>query len=334
MKKIKNYSILNLLIVCSLIILFLFASTSCKRDQQGITQQELDRMLKELYSGKGGLELKFVPNAPPNEVLPDQEIQLIFYLENTGAFNITEGYFGVGFEKDYLFFKNGTFDGQQIPQNELLKFSLRGRTIYEKKGEQETAILKFYSKPLENLSLYHDVKFRISACYDYSTYLVADICVNLDQPEFATKPVKGVCKFQPLTYSGQGAPVGISLIDVKILPWDDTYRPEFYIEISNYADGIVLNKNDIKKACSNEPINRSTLNVVYFNGTFMGKPLICSPQAVILKDNIGKTRCWTERFDKEELASKRSFLSPLVIKFDYGYMQTWSKSTRITKIPI
>ncbi len=326
-----NQKIIKKAIILALIISLLILS-SCQKKDTILSPTEIDRMIKQLYSGKGGLELNFMPNAPPEEVMEQQEIQLIFDLENIGAFNITNGYFGIGTEKDYVIFNNGTYAKTPITKDKLVPFSLAGKTLYEKKGQEETAILRFQTKKLENLSFYHDVKFRVTACYDYSTYLVADICVNLDSAD-STKVTKGVCEFQPLKFSGQGAPIGVSLIDVRILPWDTTYRPEFYIELTNYAEGTVLNIYDIQKACSNQPINRSTINIVHFNGTFMGKPLICSPQDILIKDNIGKTRCWTERFQENELASRRSFLSPLIVKFDYGYTQTWTTGTRITKIP-
>ncbi len=305
---------------------------SCGTRDSSISPEHMEKLLRQLYSGSQGLEINFLKNAPPQQIPENSELQLIFNLENKGAFDMNNSYFTVGYEPDYVTLKDAKLDDKKLELDKIVAFTLAGRSLYVPRGGIKTAVYTFHAPPIENLSLYHDTVFRVTACYDYSTYLVADICVNLDQAN-QNKPTKGVCEFQPLTYTGQGGPVGISLIDVRILPWDTTHKPEFYIEITNHGQGTILNKNDIYKACTNQPINRSTLNYVYFNGTFMGKELDCRPNPVLIKDNLGKIYCTTEKFQESELASRRSFLSPLLIRFDYGYTQTWSTSTRITKLP-
>ena len=339
-----------------IILLFLLFIVGCK-GMYSITDVSI-------YKGTDGLAIKFIENAPPNEVFEKTILPLGIMIRNAGAYDIENGLITFSLEEDYMLLdKTSTrtsgrgkksaeerFDWIEneriswIEDKPQIKFSLNGKTIERAEGEEEIMTLKAEARPLEELSQTHEPSILATACYDYKTELVAAVCVDTDV--YGIKKITKSCKVKELGFSSQGAPVAITRIGTEIMPMDipDRVRPQFLIQVQNKGDGLVI-KDDmqvITDACSEKSLNYTELSVVFINAYLGGeqKQLNCNIEEetqykdnkktglVKLRDNTGIARCvLDEGIDEDE----GTYVSPLKIELRYGYTNTISKNVVIKK---
>src|SRR3989338_2258133 len=82
-------------IMILIVVLFILGCTGQNKDSGPITDVDI-------YKGTEGLVMKFLENAPPDEIFEESLFGAGIELENRGAFNIENGYLSLGLEKDYM----------------------------------------------------------------------------------------------------------------------------------------------------------------------------------------------------------------------------------------
>lgn len=315
-----------------------------------------------IYKGTDGLTLEFIENAPPEEVFEKTIMPLGIILRNEGAYDITDGYVTFSLEEDYMLLdktstrtsKRGKKDFEErfdwIDEERIswevgkpqIKFSLNGKSIETIEGDEEIMTLKAETRALEELSEIHESSILATACYDYMTTLVANVCIDTDI--YNVKGIVKSCKVKDLSFSSQGAPVAVTSIETEMMPMDipNKIRPQFLIYILNKGDGLVIKKDSevISDACSEKPLNYDKFGIVFINASLGGeqKQLNCDItdkedkdkkiEIVKLRDNEGIARCVLEEgIDEKE----GTYPSPLRIELNYGYTHTISENVIIKK---
>ena len=312
----------------NLTILFITALliTGCQSQQSNIITYV------DIYKGTDGLDMNFLPNAPPKEVYSNEDFIAGVQLENKGAFNIgeSEGYLSFVIEDDYM-----EIVGQE---DEKILFELEGKSSFNPKGTKDTKTIKLKAKDVDTQSESHTSLVTVSACYKYKTTLGIEACVDADVYDL-TQKIKA-CDTQDQTFSGQGAPVTITKIETRMLPHEDEnkVKPSFMIYIKNKGNGEVVKGDSVEKACSSETLSHEAFNTIYANAKLSNQPLDCSPKEIQgsetkegyirLKDKEDFIRC---TLTDGILKNKGTYITPLTIDLDYGYTLSASKEVKILK---
>jgi hypothetical protein len=297
------------------------------------TQQSNTISFVDIHKGTDGLDMNFLPNAPPKEVYSNEDFIAGVQLENKGAFDIgdSEGYLSLVIEDDYMEFIN--------PEDkEKRTFKLEGKSSFNPKGNLKTVTVKLRAKDVDTQSETHTSLVTVSACYKYKTTLGTEACVDADVYDL-TQKIKA-CNTQDQTFSGQGAPVTITKIETRMLPHEDEnkVKPSFMIYIKNKGNGEVVKGDSVEKACSSETLSHEAFNTIYANAKLSNQPLDCSPKEIQgsetkegyirLKDKEDFIRC---TLTDGILKNKGTYITPLTIDLDYGYTLSASKEVKILK---
>ena len=271
------------------------------------------------HTGSQGLEIRFIENAPPNQVYELDTFPVGIILKNKGASNIERGIININYQKDYF--------TEQISADKTIL--LRGRTTFDPNGEEKTRLFYFETKKMDSMSQIRDSLIAVNACYEYSTQLKTEACIDPDIYDIMrdrTKP----CRVEPKSFSGQGAPVGIVHINPTISfdPLnEDLIIPQFELTIQNLDRGNVIERNSLNRFCSDQGITRDEFNKVEVYARMGTDLLECNP-AIVELDNRGqgKTRC---RLNQGIYGATTAYNSLLEIHLLYGYTATISKEFKI-----
>ncbi|MBI4140295.1 hypothetical protein HY485_00500 [Candidatus Woesearchaeota archaeon] len=276
-----------------------------------------DISIPKLYEGSQGVDVWFVQNAPPNDVFEGQLFGVAFSLENKGASDIENGVYVVGLPHE-LTAREGVVG----------RFSLKGKSVFNPFGESK--IIKFSAHAGELASQVARVPAGLSVdvCYPYHTEVSAQVCIN-PEPTIISKP-KSVCTPSAQSFSGQGAPVVVTKIDVpQILPLDNPalVQPQITLSIKNVGRGFVVDKYRFADACTPRG-GKELYNVVRIGGYLSELPLDCRPQELRLSDKENTVVC-TLPSGLEK--ARGSHLALLNVKLDYGYVDKKSKQIYVKR---
>lgn len=297
-----------------------------------------------IHTGTQGIEMSFLGNAPPAQLIAPPEgerteFQVGVKIDNKGAYDIKDGNLLLNVEKDYMEIKDWQIGEEKMIQigasGEKTSFELKGRSQIDLIGEGVVAIANVEALPLESQSITHTSGITMTACYDYETLASADVCIDTDINSM--KSIEKTCTAQDISLSGgQGAPVSVDKIEVKMLPESqDFVRPQFVIHISNQADGMVLRRDKIRDACSSTPLNPEDINVIsVYDVSFSGYSLMaghikCSPDKVKLRGSDSRIVCTVEKgVIKTDMETYRTQLQ---VTLKYGYSQSISADVEIAR---
>ena len=171
------------------------------------------------YQGTQGIEVKFLNNAPPKEVTGEQEVPIFLEVANRGAHTTSERDAIINLRYNSFYFEKDRTDPTYLlsssPTLELNRIS--GKSEEWPRGE-------FFVLPLAKL-IAQDVPgtiemprtdIDVNVCYAYKTYFSEMICLDTDIFEMERRPI---CRNRgTFTYTGQGAPIAISKLEVDIRP--------------------------------------------------------------------------------------------------------------------
>ncbi len=267
----------------------------------------------DLHAGADAVKVDFVANAPPESVYEQTPIPLVVLLKNDGAYDIINGYLALAVDK-YI----------SLVSEPVTAFNLAGRTPYTPQGESQYINFIANAIALDPQSQIHSAEIRATVCYPYKTQATANVCVDtaIYRPNVRDKP----CEVKSLKFSGQGAPVGISRVDTNMIPAQgDMVIPEFIIYIDNLGKGLVVDSGRILDACSGFALGQPFYNIVKVNARLSDMPLSCTRELKLLKKGTNFIRCVGSPLSMR----LGTYPSPLMIKVDYGYVQSVSKIIKI-----
>lgn len=308
------------LIVIAIIIALSSFLTACNSNNTSTNIEVVD-----VHTGTEGLVAEFVKQNPPQTVFIDTtgsqgtQFSSMLTIENKGAANINFGYLNLLIEKDYVQFT----DDVQNP----MTISLAGKTQDNPYGGQ---IDKSFSMSAKLDGNSYSKKTQVTAlfCYDYETNAVAQVCIDTDV--LNQRVGQKACTPTDQTLSSQGAPVAITKIETRMVSKDDTIIPSILIYVQNKGKGQVLNYNPayIRSACTNEPKNTDTWNVISVEAILGNDQLTCTPAPLHLKNKEDFVKCeLPSGIDK----TRSAYTSTLQISLRYGYTSTISKEIELKR---
>ncbi len=299
------------------------------------------------YTGIQGLELDFMENAPPEEVLEDSYFNINLFLENRGAFNVineNHAILSVGFDPYYV-------DASEIPSSSYVEKSknsiilrgiqLPGKSRYYPAGSQTIiGISNFKTKQVQGQREEPSTELFASLCYPYTTVFSDFICVDMNVQ--ATDVRRQVCQEQDLILADQGAPVAITRIEVEnqpagkdVVTGDPQVRPVFTIHLKNKGSGSVLspvnNPGELDRVCSFQDLKQGDFSTVRVSALLSNsKHLICQPETVRLYGGEGFTRCQVS--DEDLMLGYQNYQTSLSVNMSYVYLTSSSKEISIERL--
>ena len=310
-------------LILVLSILFLVVLSGCKGSSSGksITDEDVRK-------GFDGLAMAFIKNAPPDKVFEQSIFPIGINLKNKGASNIEKGFFVMGFEKEYA-----DAAGREAKET----FDIKGKSTFNLNGDEEFITLNAEAKKVGSQSETHPSTILATACYPYRTILGTSVCIDTDI--FGKQLRKKACLAKDLEFTnGQGAPIAITKVEVRMLPNADNdpnkIIPHFIIYLENKGKGEVIAEAKIEDVCSKKPLGFKDFNRVTVKAFLSDKELNCNSGETEkaegrLREKKDIVRCTLEEGIE---SNKDAFTSPLKIEIDYGYTFTISKDITIEKI--
>ncbi len=277
------------------------------------------------HTGTMGLEMYFVPNAPPSKVYDGDSLDIMIELRNRGSYPESDTFQGKleisGFDPNAI---RGTWEGgNEIP------VSLRGRSREYPDGGYD--IMTYSDKRGVKVPFggpKYDATFLVTACYKYKTITDPKVCIDPEPYKVITE--KKVCRFDDAisTGGGQGAPVAITRIEERV----SSDHIIFDIYISNVGNGKVIDWTSYDY-CPFElelkDVNRVRVNAkLPFDSNPQCTPRGSGSEPVMLRD--GGTGFITCKFRKPETGT--TFITSLHIELDYVYSSSIEKRVEIIKV--
>lgn len=304
-----------------LIVLLLFlAACQALPGIPGFQRKE-PMKLPEVNVGTQGVELTFMPNAPPREVYEGSTFNALVTLSNLGTFDVEDGVYTVSYEPQYLYLPRQQGTG---------RFRVRGKTAFTPQGEERQIGLVFSTKPLGPQLQGYPTTITFNACYPYQTRATLITCIDTD----LTGKVKNkVCVPQPQAFpQGQGAPVIVASVEPRMLPHADDpnrIRPEFILTLRNQGSGEVVATRYYMEACSGKPLGEEGWNVLEISGELSDSALTCTPTPVKLRQ-MQETRVVCSLQEGIDLG-RGTYTTPLKLTLDYGYLTSIATQVNILK---
>lgn len=300
----------------SLIILFCLSLTSCSRSSG---QYDVDT-IENFRKGSLGLDLDFVMNNPPREILEDSIFAIGLEVHNRGATSVHDAILTLSYDSDYL-----DLFGQSYKQ-----FDLEGKNSLNPDGEERNYFFEAETKYLDTESSTRSLPIMASVCYQYQSVLTEVMCIGRSYTDNYDSG-DPVCDVRDFTYSGQGGPVIVESVKLNILSTDSdaVVKPIFDIVLSHRGQGLVTNFEDYSKLCTSSFGSASKMNLIeVVEAKLSDYPLTCEGKVYSLTDGTVRIRCESLR---EVNAYQMPFQAPLNLVLNYGYMQSESISVDMVR---
>ncbi|MBI2135042.1 hypothetical protein HYU09_03555 [Candidatus Woesearchaeota archaeon] len=309
------------IILISILLIFIIAGCKGSTSSKSITDEDVRK-------GVDGLTTVFINNAPPDRVFEQSVFPIGIELKNKGAFDIQKGFLVLGFEKEYV---------NAVSGQEKETFDIKGKSIFNLNGDQTFITVNAAAKQVGSQSETHASTIFVTACYPYRTVLGTSACIDTDI--FGQQLRKKACQAKDLQFDkGQGGPVAITKVEVRMLPDADNdpnkIIPHFIIYLENKGTGEVVAADKVEDVCSKKPLGFKDFNKVTVKASLSDKELNCNlgeaeNSESRLREKKDVVRCTlAEGIDR----NRDAFTSPLKIEVDYGYTLTISKDITIEKI--
>ncbi len=304
------------------ILLFLILLAACTPG----TQTE-----RTYHTGTDGVDIAFVPQAPPSSVYEERTFPVTVELHNRGAGTIPDqegrrGVLTVDYDEYYL--------SEEEPGEK--RFVLRGKSELTPRGEETTEkVADFKALPLTGEIESPETQVYVSACYPYNTTFTEDICIDSTTQRNERSQV---CEATDHSYSsGQGAPVSVTKLEVDMYPSGNYIRPRFVVHVENTGGGSVLKptgQGPLHEVCSLKGEERD-VNALGISAELADVALSCEPDPVRLQQGSNKVFCDvpTESLaENPRLFSDRdNFVSTLRLNLHYIYVNGVSKTMEIER---
>jgi len=314
-------NLIKKVIVLTLIISFSFSLTSCKG---GITPSENEGAIRAAHSGTQGIELQILSNFPPPKIYDTTDLTILAEVWNKGSHDLEPGtcFLELGGYSPSII--KGIFPNHR--QSCVIKGNLEGKKSYNLEGSYNQLEFRSSNIQLDEEVYDYSINLNLHACYQYHSVASPLVCVENSQQYNSIDPQHKACLPTNVGVSGgQGAPVGVSFVNVNMAG----SRAIFEITVNNYGSGVVLSPQSSLNSCPNNLNYNDYDEVGYSVELSGGSPIICSPSngLVRLNNNQGKIQC---QFD---IGNAPAYETPLIIHLDYNYLQSIKKPITILKTP-
>lgn len=269
-------------------------------------------------TGYSGLQIQFVRNNPPVELIETIPFAVALQVHNRGPFDVKNAFLVLSYDTDYVGMASDT-----------KSISLEGRNIYNPQGESRAYFFQAETRKLDAESQRRKVPIIASLCYVYESLLTDVICLDKG---YETGQDRGrvICTPQDKRYSGQGGPVGISSLDITILPNEETQYAKVYLDmvVTHSGNGIIVQPDAYKQACTSGTPSESINKVLVKSAALSDFPLVCSDQYVTLRNNQARLRC--ESTHEINIAAF-PFNAPVYLELEYGYVDSVTTNVEIIR---
>jgi hypothetical protein len=305
----------KLFVITSLILMLFIAG--CGSFQRG--KGEPPVAAKFTATGTEGLNLKFVPDQPPQKVYTQGPLTFLVEVRNKGTYTVPSARFYLtGFDPKLLV---------GLTQAKNLQGSLEGKSQFNPDGGYTTLDFTTNTVTLPKSMPNYQPTFLLTACYPYQTIATPLICVD---PNPLDTTSDKACRVQKVYATGsQGAPVSVQSIESEARPTGMFFR----IHVANIAGGTeqssgIVFKQSMMQACP-AGLQYSDLNVLKFQADIAGTALQCEPRTGELRlvNNKGTIFC---KF--LNMPNIPAYQTPLNVRLTYGYKNSISKIVEIENL--
>ncbi|MFT4325949.1 MAG: hypothetical protein ACMXYK_00425 [Candidatus Woesearchaeota archaeon] len=249
---------------------------------------------------------------------------------------VTDVYEGDPFEVLIEFFNRGTTDianGEFFVSGFDLNFmrlsldpkfiNIPGKSQFDPEGRNsQILVIRGTNVRLPANSDRFDQNIKVTACYDYTSFATADICVDPDPN--GRRVTRQTCTMTPVSPGPQGHPVVVTRVEPIVSRNDFRLN----IEFANQGGGIVYDRSLTPQQCFmalDAFQDKDRVHVVRVD--FGGRALTCTPSGAIrLIDGRGRVSCTCTNCIAEYMDAFRTQVS---IELDYGYRNEITKSVRV-----
>lgn len=303
--------------------LLIILITACTPKIPGQTPIDTAAALKQVQSGSQGVETSLLANFPPPTLYDQDQLDMIIEVKNKGNYDL---------DASSCFVQITGLDpsivrgGLNIPRSCAERVGrLQGKNIYNLEGDSNQLEFRSSSIFLPEGVFEFNPTFNIQTCYNYHTKASPQVCV--DPALYQITSEQKVCTPKSVNLgSGQGAPVGISYINVNMIGT----RVVFEINVRNFGSGKVLSPYSDLQGCTQPSQDITERDRVAYSVQFNSGSLInCNPSGGIIRLNNGNGKIVCSF----NIPGTGAFESPILIDLDYNYLQSFQKSIKIVKTP-
>ena len=314
MNSSKHLAISGYLVVLAFACIFIIAS-GCTSNQATPTY----------YTGTTGIHLEFY-SGNSKEALENDAFSLGMSLKNLGTYSLTrdnKGVLTINYDDYYLELDQKFASGYPIV--------LHAKDVTYPLGDEDTLEVNFKTKQVNKMSDFITTKIGFNICYPYKTEASIITCIDT---KFGVQADNAqACKSTTYTnIEGQGAPLSISQIvpEMKIINEKDLVLPQFKIYITNKGKGKVMKSTPNTCGSNDARLAIDGMNNVTVSAILSGKPMICEPSEIKLKDNAENfVRCSVSPDSTEFKRTKKNYVAPLTVKLDYVYLDSETYTMQI-----
>ena len=331
----KKYTILYMIILMTV----LFAFSSCGNHNHPTPNPP------PVDAYHGWTSPQITTNSPGDKILNNIAFPYEVNIRNNGAYNMTSALISVG-TTNSLFVNplSGIYlsDDKILSMQYLLSNShqivigvnnMPGVSQANPLGSTYSA--KITVKPLiPEVSLPQTENIFDFACMNYAnSFNDPSMCIS---PDSYGQNKNSACVSEPKkTYSGQGGPVGVSSVSIKVAPSGtpdySTITVEFYI--SNKGNGQVVSpKNSLSDCISSTALKSSDFNVVHINSAKLGDTILsCSYanpyndysnyQRISYADDNNQQQYMPFICTSQPVKLEHAYLTTLTLNFNYIYCE-------------
>lgn len=292
--------------------------------QSGEDPTSTAAVLRLVQTGSQGVDIEILQNAPPPLIYDQNELVALVEVHNRGNHDLAaqECFVQVtGFDPNII--KGGMQTAQSCASN--VGGLLEGKNVYNTQGGINQLEFRSQNVVLPSGVFEYSPTLNFVTCYYYHTIANPAVCVD---PVFyqVTHEQKSCIPVDVGMAGGQGAPVGVSRVGVDMVG----NKAIFEIDVVNFGTGQVLSPYADIRNCGHSSLDYDDLDRVRYTAQLSGGQLIdCKPRDgfVRLNNGNGKIVC------SFNIAGTSAFETPLMIDFDYGYVNSVQKPIKIVMTP-
>jgi len=274
-----------------------------------------------------------------DQVYVNEEVVLIYEIENRGASDLSELNYGIiipSYDKLYLEFTGYVAprkflevsnlikieDDKTLFENGVLPFWLYGRDLYLP-GEKTFITMSFRTKEIRRNTGIVRTPILFTTCYPYQSNVTASVCI--EQTRLADQG-SVVCRKAPVSPQTPAAPIGVSRVEVRTnrepsdadstgLISPGKIVPTFRIHLQNYGRGIPSYGTCLD--------GNNNLNTAVVRAYLLDQELDCSLDGEVnFVRGEAKVLCSARDTNLELSAGSANYITLLSVNIEYSYRES------------